>query len=222
MTPAAKGPTRVTWAIPGVVISPAKRAATPWLARPPATDSAIERPDSRVSIPITTSGEAWWSVTHFASATPTANVVGGSSGYSPATPRMPSVPKSFRILELVSRPLDRQFHGYLRRRLEVHLGIGDKGIHSIVAGSRQAAQVDRIGLNARDGSDSNFRARDAQPFWGDVLACQAVASRQGADELDLHGNLFCRHSHEAQTKLRWHGAQECHAWGQIKVGFGDR
>ena len=56
ITPAANGPVRVTCAMPGVVISPAKRALTPRLAKPPATDPAIDGPDSRVSIPMTTSG----------------------------------------------------------------------------------------------------------------------------------------------------------------------
>jgi len=100
ITPAWNGPVRVSQATPGVVITPACRTRTPWLASPPATSSAIHCPDSRVSIPIRTSGPIRISgsasrvVTSRAKATPKANMVAGSSGYSPATPRIPSVPNS--------------------------------------------------------------------------------------------------------------------------------
>src|ERR1700744_664408 len=112
MPPAENGPVLAMCASPGVVINPAKRACTRWLANPPATNSAIHAPDSRVSIPMTTSEGPCLSRTQIASAWPTQYTVYGSSGYLPATPRIPSVPKNLRILVwLLSYFFDRQLHG---------------------------------------------------------------------------------------------------------------
>src|SRR3954468_1208841 len=94
--PAAKARVRARYATPGVVITPALSAVAAAEASPAATDSAICGPDSRVSIPMTTCKLACCRARYSPSARPTVNVVRGSSGNSPATPRIPSVPNRWR------------------------------------------------------------------------------------------------------------------------------
>src|SRR5690242_13937565 len=92
-TPAEKPCVCVRYAMAGVGTTPALAVSTPVSRSPQTSSSAIHPLDSRVSCPMTTRrGPAGrWSP----SARPTAYTVFLSSGYSPATPRMPSVPKSF-------------------------------------------------------------------------------------------------------------------------------
>ena len=90
-------PVLVRYAIPGVVMIPANRAATPDRRNPPAMYSASHGPLSRVSIPITTSRMSafLWVRAQLPRATPSPNAVRLSNGGWPATPRIPSVPKYF-------------------------------------------------------------------------------------------------------------------------------
>src|SRR5690348_15421129 len=95
-TPAAKFLMRVRNATPGVVMTPASTTRIPRDFRPFASASAIHSLDSRVSWPMSTRSPSLRSARRLANAQPTISTVGRSSGYSPATPRIPSVPNSWR------------------------------------------------------------------------------------------------------------------------------
>src|SRR5579864_356856 len=97
-TPAEKFCPWARYAMPGVVITPALTVSAPVSHNPAQRVSAIHELDSRVSWPmINRLGPAgkWWP-----RAQPIAYMVAGSSGYSPATPRIPSVPNNFRKVVL--------------------------------------------------------------------------------------------------------------------------
>ena len=101
-TPASNFRERARYATPGVVITPALCTSTLREARPRATRSAIQRLDSRVSWPIRTRGWGLVRPRSWPRARPMRNVLSGVRGNSPATPRMPSVPKSCRAGEVIS------------------------------------------------------------------------------------------------------------------------
>src|SRR6478672_10473838 len=112
---------------------------------------------------MTTSGDraatgsaAGWSLTQIASATPTANVVAASSGYSPATPRIPSVPKSCLTYGLFSYRSDGQVDSNLRGRFKMYLRVIYESVYSLVAGLRQAVQIDGVSLNLGHGRDARL------------------------------------------------------------------
>jgi hypothetical protein len=95
--PASKSISRVTYAMAGVGMTPALVTVAPADPAPLASSRSIHSPDSRVSRPtIIWSGA---SATRIArtSAAPRRATVCRSSGYSPARPRTPSVPKSCGI-----------------------------------------------------------------------------------------------------------------------------
>src|ERR1039458_5811571 len=75
-------------------MTPAWRTSAPACSRPPATNSAIHGPDSRVSAPSKTFGLGPRNVRSRPSASPKAYTVARSSASPPATPRIPSVPNS--------------------------------------------------------------------------------------------------------------------------------
>ena len=95
-TPAANPP-RARNATAGVVTTPALCTVAPAHCRPRVSDSAIHALDSRVSCPITTPLSPCCAFKCRPNAAPTANTVARSSGGSPATPRIPSVPNSILI-----------------------------------------------------------------------------------------------------------------------------
>ena len=80
-------------------MTPANSTPAPPSRRPAASVAAIHGPLSRVSMPITTRAASPGDCSRrdSASACPTANIVRLSSGASPATARIPSVPNIFRI-----------------------------------------------------------------------------------------------------------------------------
>src|SRR4051812_26278825 len=85
-------------ATPGVVIIPALSQTAPTAPAPEKKASEIHGPDSLVSRPITTRGlRPSCSAILVASECPILVIVARSKGYSPATPRTPSVPNNFSI-----------------------------------------------------------------------------------------------------------------------------
>src|ERR1041384_2342820 len=98
-TPASKPSVRVMSATPGVVSTPALRTVAPAATAPRANTHSIQGPDSRVSRPITMRGGRSSSRVRFeTSDLPMIAIVFSSSGYSPATARMPSVPNSLFLV----------------------------------------------------------------------------------------------------------------------------
>src|SRR6185503_11890558 len=106
---------------------------TPSRARPPATWAAIQGDDSRVSMPIATTGEGDSRLATRPSATPKACTVRGSSGNSPAAPRMPSVPNSCLPIPLLF--LDEYPNQDLRGTLKAHVGISNEGVYLNIGGA---------------------------------------------------------------------------------------
>ena len=100
-TPASNFRERARYATPGVVITPALCTSTPQEFNPHATRSAIQRLDSRVSWPMMTRGLGFSRSKSCPSALPIQNVLSWVSGNSPATPRIPSVPNSCLVSELI-------------------------------------------------------------------------------------------------------------------------
>ncbi len=101
-TPAWKPWARARKATAGVGTMPALATRAPALRRPAASVAAIQGLDSRVSRPRRTVGLATVSLRReWARARPVAKMVVGSRGGSPATARMPSVPKSLRAVAMV-------------------------------------------------------------------------------------------------------------------------
>ena len=94
-TPASRLELRVSHATAGVGTTPAKRTVAPFATSPPESAATIVAEDSRVSQPTTT--EIRGRASEVASAAPTFETVSASSGGTPASPRMPSVPKRARI-----------------------------------------------------------------------------------------------------------------------------
>src|ERR1039457_2342021 len=92
--PASKPCERARNATPGVVIMPALRVATPTEAKPWRNLSAIQRLETRVSCPITTRAFVFTRTRSWPRARPIQYTLSRVSGNSPATPRIPSVPKS--------------------------------------------------------------------------------------------------------------------------------
>src|SRR5580704_10912014 len=82
-------------------MTPALCTWQPQEASPSATRSAIQALDSRVSWPITTPACGLVRTRLWPSARPIRNVLSWVKGNSPATPRMPSVPKSCRVCEVI-------------------------------------------------------------------------------------------------------------------------
>src|SRR5512143_551626 len=93
-TPASYFRERARYATPGVVITPALCTATPTELSPSATRSAIHPLDWRVSWPITTRALRFERIRSCPRARPMRYVLSSVRGNSPATPRIPSVPKS--------------------------------------------------------------------------------------------------------------------------------
>src|ERR1700693_5362121 len=100
-TPAAYFRERARYATPGVVMVPALCTSTPHETKPIVTRSAIHELDSRVSWPMTTFGEELLRIRSWLSARPIRYVLSAVKGNSPATPRIPSVPNSCRVWEVV-------------------------------------------------------------------------------------------------------------------------
>jgi len=97
----------------GVVMTPALSTRAPAWRRPAARVAAIQGPDSRVSRPRITLGTVAELRREWPKASPAAKMVVGSRGASPATARMPSVPKSLRVHAEVIISL---FQFFARRR----------------------------------------------------------------------------------------------------------
>ena len=83
----------------GVGTTPAKRTSAPAARSPPARAATIPGEETRVSQPTTTVSVPVrpLSRSETARAAPIRETVAGSSGYSPALPRIPSVPKRERM-----------------------------------------------------------------------------------------------------------------------------
>ncbi len=93
-TPTSNPCWRVSTATAGVGMTPTERTSPPIALTPRARARSIQNPDSRVSRPTSTlTGVSRRSVR--TSAAPSRITVVSSSGGCPATPRTPSVPKSF-------------------------------------------------------------------------------------------------------------------------------
>src|ERR1700722_4045513 len=141
-TPAAYPRERARYATPGVVRMPALCTSQPQDIKPSIPRSTIQALDSRVSWPITTRALELARTRSWPSARPIMNVLSEVNGNSPATPRMPSVPKSCRVFDailvwgLVANVFSWDlFHGnrnphwiwacYLNQRVG-HIGMPDK------------------------------------------------------------------------------------------------
>jgi hypothetical protein len=106
ITPASNPPSCVAKASPGVVITPVSVKVPPAAAKPSATASLNQGPDSRVSRPHTTrAGRLSSAARTVATASPNFLTDCGSSGGVPAIARMPSVPNSRFIGRSCGRPL---------------------------------------------------------------------------------------------------------------------
>src|SRR5688572_24956475 len=105
--PASKSISRATYATAGVGMTPPLVRCPPAEPIPRASSRSIHSPDSRVSRPTmnrTSPAGRWWERVR-TSAAPSRATVSCSSGYSPALPRTPSVPKSLDM-GLLDRDLD--------------------------------------------------------------------------------------------------------------------
>jgi len=96
--PAENSFSRVRYATPGVVITPALTTVVRDASSPVASTWLIHALDSRVSCPMTTRAVLSRCAKRWPSARPIAYTVVRSSGYSPATPRIPSVPNNSRLM----------------------------------------------------------------------------------------------------------------------------
>src|SRR5579863_2674221 len=101
-TPASYFRERARYASPGVVRTPALCTSQPQEASPSVTRSAIHELDSRGSWPTTTLARGLPRIKSCPSARPIRYVLSAVSGNSPATPRIPSVPKSCRLAEFIA------------------------------------------------------------------------------------------------------------------------
>src|SRR5260370_13449794 len=141
---------------------PANLALTPCWARPAATCSDSHGPDSRVSIPISTSGLGSCSFAQKPSAIPKAWAVRPSMGNSPATPRMPSVPKSclaiYSLFVLIGRDfLELDPRGHHLVSFTANLWVPHIDCHAKFCIPHSRTQLQRIGLYGDDILDSAAR-----------------------------------------------------------------
>src|SRR5579859_1041570 len=142
--------------------------------------AAISGPDSRVSIPSKTGLSASaCRVRSSASARPSAVTVFGSRGGSPATPLMPSVPKSrfsiwvpsdYRSLEGAARYAEYASARFRDVYLHCNLWYTNetyprlRNIHGkfLLGITGHLAEVERVGHRLLHDGDAAFRARDGQ------------------------------------------------------------
>src|SRR5262249_33873741 len=127
--------------------------SAPSPAAPYASSASIQSPDSRVSRPTSRCGVALARGSARTSAAPSRRTVARSSGYSPATPRTPSVPKSLGIVLFATGDPDLYGRRLDVRDARVAPGVGFHG--QLILTRAQARQIDVrqhvVGLEARDG-----------------------------------------------------------------------
>src|SRR5215472_11525796 len=198
-------------------MTPASRVRTPRSARPPATCDASQGPDSRVSIPMTISGSAAMRRATEPSARPNAWTVRGSSGGSPATPRMPSVPNNcFPMLLLPDGNLDLN----VRRRLKACLSLGQGGVDAKLLAGDDVGDIDRVCHHRLRPFDAAFRAGDGDVRGIDRVAGHRVAGMRSG-ESRLHRHLANDALLETKSQLRRNGPHELDAARQDNVFLAD-
>src|SRR5437762_8449000 len=148
----------------GVGTTPALVTVAPSPDAPCASSASIQTPDSRVSRPTSSRGASAPDGSARTKAAPSRRTVGGSSGWRPAIPRTPSVPKRRGIVESVFATGD----SYLDdRRLDVR----DTGVARRLGANRQrvVAGTETIKVNIR-GDVVGLRAaeRAAIPAQADI------------------------------------------------------
>src|SRR5688572_12679838 len=152
-TPAVYARRGVRYAMAGVGMIPALIRVPPWLLTPNASSRSIQPPDSRVSRPARNRTGSSPCRSARARAPPIRRTVAGSSGYSPALPRTPSVPNNRAITLLTSEEVhfsrdptalpdpDSHFH-----RLHVRQAYSRRHHHAyreLVVSGPQPAEIDR-------------------------------------------------------------------------------
>src|SRR5438552_18648204 len=91
-------------------------------------------------------------------------MVAGSSGYSPATPRIPSVPNSSfpTISSGCSLLLHGDCHGYLRRGLEADVRVFHEGVDVKLSRAYHSRYVYRVGDHGPDPGNMTGRPHHRQ------------------------------------------------------------
>ena len=142
----------------------------------------------------------------------------------PATPRIPSVPKSCRMFYLIfSRLLfDGQSHRHHRRGFQPHLRVGDKRV-DLNLGVLMTCRSDRSRRSARwSPRPRGSPARQCAASPASLPAWRSAYPGGGRPEANVTGTSLRFHARKSQPHLRRNRAQERHALRQMEIGVGER
>src|SRR5262249_1833610 len=142
-------------------------------------------------------------------------MVSRSSGYSPATPRMPSVPNSCFPKESLLLSLHHHAYDYLLRCFEPHVRIVHKRVDSELRGAHHARNVHWIGDRRRKIGHPARGTHHAKLRRCDFIMRHLVSMRALAAEAHLHRNASHRTPLEFEGHLRWNRADQADASRQF-------
>src|SRR5580692_7129300 len=211
-------------------MTPALCTWQPQEASPSATRSAIQALDSRVSWPITTPACGLVRTRLWPSARPIRNVLSWVKGNSPATPRIPSVPKSCRVCEVIRNTSSGTIAGCLLHNNcnpdGSSVGNLDERIRDVWVpdeghAAHGSAYVDGVG-------SGGFYCLNA-PFWpgdgyGGGIAedlADVVSLHEAADDAGLHTDRPGQPHIECEMELAGHDLHHFQACGLMNLLGGE-